>query len=307
MDRIDAMTLVLTAVEQGSLAAAARRHGRSPATVTRAVARLEAFAGETLLLRSTRHLRLTAAGNRHVAIWRDVLQQLGEINATMAGGPLQGGIVLTAPQLFGRLKVMPVLESFLCEHPAISARAVFVNRLVDLLGEGVDVAVRLAPLPDSTMTAIKLGETRILVCASPDYLERAGVPTKPKALSGHECIGLNAEGDGDLWRFGSSTEKGARVRSVRVSTRLSVNDAGSAIAAALRGQGLVQARAYQVVEDVAAGRLVVVLEGYEPPPMPVHLIFHPDRGRRAPVRAFIDHSVPELRAELRRIASLLEA
>ena len=306
MDRIDAMTLFVTAVAEGSLAAAARRHGRSPATVSRAVALLEQLAGESLLLRSTRHLRLTLAGGRHVAIWRDVLAKLGEIEPSSAAGPLRGNIVLTAPELFGRLKVMPVLEAFLRQEPLVAARVLLVNRLVDLLGEGVDLAVRLAPLPDSTMTAIRLGEVRTLVCASPDYLARAGSPADPGELPRHECIGLNAEGDGDLWPFGSTSGKGARVRSVRVRTRLSLNHAGAAIDAALRGHGLFRARAYQVVEDVGARRLVPVLEAFEPPPQPAHIVFHPDRGRRGPVRAFIDHAVPALRTELRRIGSELQ-
>ena len=306
MDRLDAMSLFVTVVDEGSLAAAARRQGRSAATVTRAVALLEGLAGETLLLRSTRRLSLTSAGDRHVATWRDVLAQLGEIEMCRSAGPLRGGIVLTAPELFGRLKVMPVLEPFLRQHPLIAARVVLVNRLVDLVGEGVDLAIRLAPLPDSTLTAIKLGEVRAIVCASPDYLARAGSPANPQDLNRHYCIGLNADGDGELWPFRSNDDKSARVRSVRVPTRLSLNNAGAAIDAALRGHGLIRARAYQVAEDVAAGRLVPILAPFEPPPEPAHLVFHPDRGKRGPVRAFVDHAVPALRTELRRVASKLE-
>lgn len=306
MDRLDAMALFVTAVDEGSLAAAARRQGRSPATVTRAVALLEGLAGETLLLRSTRRLSLTSAGDRYVAIWRGVLAQLGEIEPSTSAAPLGGSIVLTAPELFGRLKVMPVLESFLRQESLVAARVLLVNRLVDLVGEGVDLAIRLAPLPDSTMTAIKLGEVRMLVCASPAYLARASAPANPQELSRHDCIGLNAEGDGELWSFGSEKEKGARVRSVRVPTRLSLNNAAAAIDAALRGHGLIRARSYQVAEDVAAGRLVHVLAAFEPPPEPAHLVFHPDRGKRGPVRAFVDHAVPALRSEFRRIASKLE-
>ena len=305
MDRIDAMTLFVTAVTEGSLAAAARRHGRSPATVSRAVALLEELAGEPLLLRSTRQLRLTSAGDRHVTVWRDVLAKLGEIEPSSPAGPLRGNIALTAPELFGRLKVMPVLEAFLRQEPFVAARVLLVNRLVDLLGEGMDLAVRLAPLADSTMTAIKLGEVRTLVCASPKYLSRAGSPADPRELHRYECIGLNAEGDGELWPFGSASEKGSRGRSVRVRTRLSINHAGAAIDAALRGQGLIRAKAYQVAGDIAARRLVPVLEAFEPPPEAAHIVFHPDRGRQGPVRAFIDHAVPALRTELGRIGSKL--
>ncbi len=305
MDRIDAMALFVTAVDEGSLAAAARRHGRSPATVTRAILRLEELSGETLLLRSTRRLSLTEAGERHVGVWRDVLTKLGELVPTSSTSLLQGTIILTAPELFGRLKVMPVLESFMREQPHVFARLLLLNRLVDLVGEGVDVAVRLAALPDSTMTAIKLGEVRMLVCASPNYLQRAGSPASPQELSHHDCIGLNAEGNGELWPFRSVNDKGDRVRSVRVPTRLSLNHAGAAIDAALRGQGVIRARAYQVAEALSTGHLVQVLKAYEPCPEPAHLVFHPDRGKRGPVRAFIDHSVPILRSELSRITSII--
>lgn len=305
MDRLDAMALFSAAVDEGSLAAAGRRHGRSPATVTRAIALLEAFASETLLLRSTRRLWLTSAGERHLTTWRGILDLLEETRPTSSAGSLRGGIVLTAPELFGRLKVMPVLEPFLRQHTQVAARVLLLNRIVDLVGEGVDVAVRSSPLPDSTMTAVKLGELRVLVCASPGYLERAGVPLNPADLRDHECIGLNAEGDGELWPFRSANDATARMRSIRVPTRLSLNEAGAAIDAALRGQGLVRARSYQVAEVVAEGRLVPVLGGFEPPPEPVHFVFHPSRGKHVLVRAFIDYAAPALRDELRRIASIL--
>jgi len=303
MDRLDAMTLFVTAIEEGSLAAAARRHGRSPAAVTRAVALLERYAGETLLLRSTRKLSLTAAGDRHVAIWRDVLTKLHEIEPGSSAGPLHGSIVLTAPELFGRLKVMPLVETFLRHHPQVAARVLMVNRVVDLTGEGVDLAVRLAPLRDSTLTAIKVGEVRTLLCASPDYLARVGSPATSHDLDQHDCIGLNAEGDGELWPFGMAPGQATRVRSLKVRTRLSVNNAAAAIDAALRGHGIIRARSYQVAEHLAAGRLIRLLPGVEPPPTPVHLVFHPDRAKRGSLRAFIEHAGPTLKHELREIAA----
>lgn len=307
MDRLDAIALLVTAVEEGSLAAAGRRHGRSPATVTRAVTLLEEFAGETLLLRTTRRLSLTPAGDRHLAVWRDVLDRLGDMEPARPTGLLSGTIVLTAPELFGRLKVMPVLEHFLGRHPLVSARILLLNRLVDLVGEGVDLAIRLAPLPNSTLTAVKLGELRVLVCAAPHYLARAGMPASPQALTEYDCIGLNAAGDGELWPFRTSKGGKAQVRSVRVPTRLSLNDAGAAIDAALRGHGLVRARSYQVAEDLARGRLVQVLSNFEPPPHPANLVFCPDRGKLPSVRAFIDHAVPALRNELQRVGQLVAA
>jgi DNA-binding transcriptional LysR family regulator len=303
MDRLDAMVLFVAVVEEGSLAAAARRHGRSPAAVTRAVALMERYAGETLMMRSTRKLSLTPAGDRHLAIWQEVLAKLREIEPESTAGPLHGNIVLTAPELFGRMKVMPLVESFLREHEQVAARVLMVNRVVDLIGEGVDLAVRLAPLPDSTMTAIRVGEVRTLLCGSPQYLACAGSPATAQDLERHECIGLNAEGDGELWQFGLAPERSTRLRSVRVQTRLSINNAAAAIDAALRGHGLIRARSYQVTEDLAAGRLVRLLSDLEPPPTPVHLVFHPDRARRGVVRAFIGHAVSTLKRELLAIAA----
>jgi DNA-binding transcriptional LysR family regulator len=301
MDRLDAMLLFVAAVDEGSLAAAARKHGRSAAAVTRAIGLLESQAGETLLLRSTRRLSLTSAGERRVAVWREILLKLREIEPETEAGPLRGDMIITAPELFGRLKVMPILEAFLETNPQVSARFLLVNRLVDLIGEGVDLAVRLAPLPDSTMTVTKVGEVRTLLCASPDYLARAGSPSAPQELDRHACIGLNAEGDGELWGFGGGDQ--GRARSVRVRTRLSVNNAAAAIDAARRGRGIIRARSYQVAEDVASGSLTRLMARFESPPTPVQLVFHPDRAKRGALRAFIDAAIPALRRELLKIAS----
>ena len=304
MDRLDAMTLFVTAVDERSLAAAARRHGRSPAAVTRAVALLERHAGATLLLRSTRKLSLTAVGERHLAVWRDVLTRLGEVKPEMRGAELRGELVLTLPELFGRLKVMPLVESFLRVHPQVAARVLMVNRIVNLVGEGVDLAVRLAPLPDSTLTAIMIGQVRTLICASPEYLASRRAPVRLSDLGHHDCIGLNAAGDAELWPF-REAERGSRARSVRVHTRLSIDNAAAAIDAALRGHGIMCARSYQVAEHLAAGRLVRVLPDFEPPSIPAHIVFPPERGRTGAVRAFIEHAVPTLRRELLHIEAAI--
>jgi DNA-binding transcriptional LysR family regulator len=307
MDRLDAMALFVTAVDEGSLAASARRHGRSAAAATRAVALLEGLAGETLLLRSTRQLRLTAAGERQVTIWREVLAKLGEAPLHAPDGAINGSIVITAPELFGRLKVVPIVETFLAKHPRISARVLMLNRMIDLVGEGIDLAVRLAPLADSSLTAIRLGEVHRFVCASPDYLAKSGTPEQPHDLDGHDCIGLNAEGDRELWSFAIPNAERSRTRSIRVGTRLSLNSAGAAVDAALRGHGIIRPLSYQVAEYLAEGRLVRLFPSFEPPAVPVHLVFHPDPAKRSALRAFIDHAVPLLRAELSRIAQLLDS
>lgn len=300
MDRLDAMELAAAAVDEGSLAAAARRFGRSAAAATRAIALLEAAAGETLLLRSTRGLRPTDAGERHLAVWREVLARLGEVRIEQAANVVGGTLVLTAPELFGRLKVAPVLETFLEMHPGVQARALLLNRVVDMLGEGVDVAIRLADLQDSSLVAVKLGEVRQVVCASPDYLARRGVPREPGDLSGHLCIGMSADGNRELWTF---RRDGSRARSLRVRTALSIIGAGAGLDSALRGRGLVRALSYQVAELLAAGRLQRVLTRFEPRAIPVNMLFRPNARRQTLVRGFVDHAVPVLRRELAQVAA----
>ncbi len=302
MDRLDAMELAVAAVDEGSLAAAARRVGRSAAAATRAIDLLEAVAGETLLLRSTRGLRLTDAGGRHLAAWREVLARLAEVRAGQAADAIGGTLVLTAPELFGRLKVVPVLETFLERHPGVQARALLLNRVVDLAGEGVDVAVRLAHLRDTGLVAVRLGEVRQVVCASPGYLTDRGMPDEPGALSGHSCIGAGADGNQELWTFRRHAD-GPRVRAVRVRTALSITGVGAGLDSALRGRGLVRLLSYQVAGHLAAGRLQRVLAQFEPQAIPVNLVFRPHPRRQTPVRGFVDHAVPVLRRELEQVAA----
>ncbi|HTI03501.1 MAG TPA: LysR family transcriptional regulator [Acidisoma sp.] len=305
MDRIDAMELAVAAVEEGSLAAAARRFGRSAAAATRAIAQLEEAAGETLLLRSTRGLRLTEAGERHAAVWRDVLARLAEIGPDRAGQVMSGTLVITAPELFGRLKVAPVLESFLDRHPQVQARALLLNRMVDMVGEGVDVAIRLAHLADSSFVAVRLGEVRQVICAAPAYLDAHGAPAEPGELAGYACIGMNPEGNRELWTFRRGAED-ERARSVHVRTRLSNTSVGAGLDAALRGGGFIRVLSYQVAEQLATGRLRRVLRRFEPEAIPVHILFRAHPRRWSPVRGFVDHAVPLLRQELMQVAAVVD-
>lgn len=305
MDRLDAMELALAAVDEGSLAAAARRFGRSAAAATRAIALLEDAAGERLLLRSTRGLRLTEAGERHVAVWREVLARLAELRPDQTGQTISGTLVLTAPELFGRLKVSPVLESFLALHPQVQARALLLNRVVDMVGEGVDVAIRLAHLPDSSMVALRLGEVRRVVCAAPAYIARHGRPAEPGDLARHACIGTSAEGNRELWTFRRQAGS-AQLRAVPIQTQLSNTSVGAGLDAALRGHGFIHVLSYQVADDLATGRLQRVLKGFEPEAVPVHILFRTHPRRWSPVRAFVDHAVPLLRRELAQAAAVVD-
>lgn len=295
MDRLEAMSLFVAAVDGGSLAAAAKRYGRSPAVATRAVAMLELNAGETLLLRSTRKLSLTPAGERHIAVWRDVLAKLSELTPGDTGALLQGRIVLTAPELFGRIAVLPLLETFLKKHPLVSVRVLLLNRLVNLIGEGVDLAVRLAPLADSSLSATRIGEVRTLLCAAPTYLKTAGTPATPADISNHACIGLDVQAEGELWSFARAAGTIRQRRSIRVQPRLSIDNAAATIDASMRGQGLIQAKSYQVAGAIADGQLRRLLPEWEEAPVPAHLLFPAGRAAKGALRALIDHLAPALR------------
>ena len=302
MDRLDAMEIAVAAIDAGSLAGAARKLGRSAAAATRAIAILEREAGETLLLRSTRGLRLTEAGERYAVIWRAVLARLRELRTEQVPNVVGGTLVLTAPELFGRLKVAPVLESFLELNPQVEARAVLLNRMVDMTSEGVDVAIRLAHLQDTSLMSVRLGEVRQVVCASPDYLERRGQPQEPADLSGHLCIGMSANGNRELWTFRSPN---GGTRSVRVRAQMSITSAGAGLDAALRGKGLVRVLSYQVAEHLAINKLRRVLVPFEPEATPVNMIFRRNQRRWSPVRAFVDHAAPILRRDLVQSAAVI--
>ena len=294
MDRLEAMSIFVAVVDAGSLAGAARKLGYSAASVTRAVARLEAMAGERLLERTTRRFAVTEAGARHAGTYRSVLEELDLLKALSPDIAIGGNVGITAPELFGRLHVMPVVESFLAAYPETRLRVLLLNRMVDLVGEGVDVAVRLASLPDSSLSAVKVGEVRRLTCAAPSYLAEHSPPEHPSDLLNHRCIGLNEAGTQELWRY---RERGARqrARSLRVTCHLATNSAGAAIDAAEQGMGIVRPLSYQVEQQIAEGSLVPLLEEYEPEPLPVHLVFQPRWGKGGATRAFIDHAVPPLR------------
>jgi len=306
MDRLDAMALFLAVVDAGSFVGAARRSGVSPASVTRAVAMLEERLRDRLLHRSTRGLRLTETGERQAAVYRSVLAELAEAEGTSgATARIEGRIGLTAPELFGRMALMPVLEDFLAQHPEVRARVLLLNRVVNLTEEGMDAALRLADLPDSGLIAVRLGEMRRLVCAAPGYLAVLTPPVRPEDLRSHHCIGMEGT-ERELWHFGDRTPPRPRPISVAVRPRFVLNSAQAAIDAAVHGHGVCRAMAYQVVDHIAAGRLIRILAPFEPAPVPVHLVFHPIPHRNVALRAFVDHAVPRLKVAVSAVSEVLE-
>ncbi|WP_433929238.1 LysR family transcriptional regulator [Sorangium cellulosum] len=295
MDRLDTLRVFIAVAEEEGFAPAARRLSMSPPAVTRAIAALEERIGTRLLHRTTRIVRLTEAGARFLTDCKRILGEIEEAEASAAGShaELRGQIGVTAPVMFGRMFVAPVVFDFLARHPRVSARTLLVDRVVDMLDEGLDVAVRIAHLPDSSMTAIRVGSVRLVVCASPDYLAARGAPETPADLTHLDTIGFSQAAWPAEWSFSS----GARVEKVLPPSQLLVNTADVAIAAAVAGRGLARVLSYQVGPELRAGRLRIVLPAFEPPPVPVHVV-HPEGPRAAArVRAFVDFLVERLRSE----------
>jgi DNA-binding transcriptional LysR family regulator len=295
MDRFHLMEVFVSVAEAQSFAGAARRLGMSPPAVTRAVAALEQRLGTRLLTRTTRFVRATDAGLRYLEHARRIIAEADEADEAAVGvhAAPRGQLAVTAPVLFGAMFVMPGIVDYLKRYPDVSVSALFLDRVVNLLEEGLDVGVRIGELPDSTMRAIPVGFVRRVVCASPKYLKQRGTPNEPRDLARHTIISSSPVSPTIEWRFGATKKSVAIV----VSPRLTVNDNDAATRAALQGVGLTRLMSYQVAAHVAAGRLSRVLAVHEPPPLPIHVVHHEARGASAKVRSFVDLLVDRLRVD----------
>jgi DNA-binding transcriptional LysR family regulator len=292
MDRLHAMKVFLKVVECGGFAGAGRVLHMSPPAVTRAIAGLEEAIGAQLLTRTTRAVKLTEAGTRYAEDCRRILADLAESEASAAGshGKPSGTLIVTASVLFGRIYVLPILLDFLGRHPAVTGRAFFLDRVVNLIEEDVDVAIRIAHLPDSEYRAIRVGTVRRVFCAAPAYLKKHGTPARPADLAGHTLIAASATTTVPELRFGRDGRT-----TVKVQPRLTTTTIESAIAAASSGWGLTRALSYQVAQAVQEKKLQIVLAEYEEEPLPIHIVYA--GGRRAPakVRAFVEFAAERLR------------
>lgn len=295
MDRLDSMTMFVAVADAGSFAGAARRLGVSPPVVTRAVAALEDRLGVRLLTRTTRLVRLTDAGGRYLEDCRRILADLDEADESAAGvnAAPRGLLSLTAPVLFGRLYVLPVVGAYLRRYPEVHVNAMFLDRIVNLVDEGLDVAIRIGELPDSSLQAVKVGQVRQVVCAAPDYLADRGTPMHPAELKRHTVIAATGITPTADWKF---TDGGIAI-SVKVTPRLNVNTNDGAIAAASAGLGLTRVLSYQAAPQLSSGALQIVLADYEPPPLPIHVVHREGRRPSAKARAFVDLIVEQLRQD----------
>ncbi|HTQ99791.1 MAG TPA: LysR family transcriptional regulator [Candidatus Acidoferrum sp.] len=300
MDRFEAMAMLVTVTETGSLSAAGRALKVPLATLSRKISDLETLLGTRLLIRTTRKLTLTDAGVAYVAAARRILEQVDAAEREAAGEftTPKGELVITAPTLFGRLHVLPLVAEFLARHTEINIRLVLTDRNVDLIDAHIDMAVRIGTLPDSSMVATQVGLVRSVVCASPALLKQHGTPKHPDDLRKLPCITVDTPFPAAGWRFRAS---GAAAFEVHVVPRLSVTTTDAAVAAAVSGIGATRLLHYQVADAVKAGALRIVLAGFEPEPSPISLI-HVSRGQMPlKMRRFLDFAAPLLRNTLAKI------
>ena len=299
MDRLEAMAILVEAVDLGSMSAASRKMNVPLPTVSRKIADLETHLGARSLTRSTRKLTLTDAGAEYVSVAKRILEQLADAERTAAGeySAPRGELVITAPIVFGRLHVLPLVTEFLSRYPEINIRLMLSDRNADLIDEHVDMAIRIGTLPDSSMIVTRVGEVRHVICASPSFLASHGVPETPTALSTLPCIFNDfLMARSAAWPFREPEARVDMMTPVRV--RLAVTTAEAAIDAAVGGIGVTRLLSYQVAEAVARGALLIILAQYEREAMPVSIL-HAGQGMLPlKVRAFRDFAAPRLRAAM---------
>lgn len=294
MDRLQAMEVFVAVVDSGGFASAARRLDLSAPVVTRAVAELEARLGVRLLTRTTRTVRVTEAGARYADDCRRILADVGDSESATSGsrGLVKGLLSVTAPAVFGNLHVTPIVADYLRRYPDVDAQCLFVDRVVNLVDEGLDVAVRIGELPDSSLQAVHVGQVRRLLVATPGYLAAHGRPATPADLAAHALIQPTGVSPYPEWRFAHGGKP--VVQRIRPRLRTTTNDA--ARTAALTGLGIARLVSYQVADDLASGALQVLLPDYETPAIPVHVLHREGRHVTQKVRAFVDLAVTMLRA-----------
>jgi DNA-binding transcriptional LysR family regulator len=296
MDRLESMSILVAAVEAGSLSAAARRLGTPLATVSRKVSELEAHLKTRLLNRSSRQLTLTDAGRSYVEACKRILEDVGEAERAASGeySTPKGDLIVSAPIVFGRLHVLPIATEFLKAYPDIDIRIVLADRVVDLFEDHVDLAARIGELPDSSLVATQVGSIRKVVCGSPTYFAERGTPQSPGELDAHDCVTFEGLMSPHTWTF----TIGKSDAPVAIHSRLIVNTAEAAIDAAIAGVGITRVLSYQIANAMQADALAVVLEKFEPAPSPVSLVYTGQGRLPLKLRAFLDFAAPRLKARL---------
>jgi len=288
------MTVLLAAIETGSLSAAGRKLGMPLPTVSRKVSELESHLRARLLHRSTRRLTLTDAGRAYVEACKRILGEIDEAERAAAGeySAPTGELVISAPIVYGRARLLPVVTEFLSAYPEVDVRLLLSDRAVNLLEEPIDLALRIGELPDSSLVTKRVGSVHPIACGSPAYFAQRGSPATPAELSAHDCVTFEGLMAPEVWSFGGKL----RAQEVAVHSRLVVNTAEAAIDAAIAGVGIARVLSYQVSEAVERGQLELVLQDFEPPPWPVSLVYRSQGRLPLKLRAFVDFAAPRLQA-----------
>jgi len=299
MDRLGAMRLFVAIADAGSLSAAGRRLGMPLTTVSRKLAALEEALGARLVTRTTRALALTEPGRNYLEACRRILEELEAAEARLSGeqSAPQGELAITAPVVFGRLHVLPVVDAYLRQFPRVSARLLLLDRPVDLLEEGLDIAIRIGALADSSLIATRVGAVRNVVCASPGYLKAHGAPKAPEQLAAHDCITFSGLPIGHRW----TAWHGKGKKRIAIRPRLVVNTAEAAVDAAIAGLGITRVLSYQAARAIADGQLKVILETWDTAEIPVSILHREDRLAQPKVQAFVAFAATALRRRLQAV------
>lgn len=295
MDKFNLMHIFVAVVDTNGFAGAARKLAISPPAVTRAINELENQLGVRLLSRTTRVVRVTEAGARYADDCRRIIAEVAIADESVSGmhGEPRGHLTVTAPVLFGAKFVMPIVTGYLQAYPQVSATCLFLDRIVNMLDEGVDVAIRIGALPDSSMQAIRVGSVRRVICASPAYLKKHGVPKTPADLQEHSIVSANSVTPAPEWRL----MKNGVPHIVKLQPRLCTSTNDSAVAAAVADFGLTRLLSYQIADQLLDKRLNIVLESFEPAALPVHVVHREGRHFTQKARAFLDRAIEGLRAD----------
>jgi DNA-binding transcriptional LysR family regulator len=296
MDRLEAMSVIIAVTETGSISAASRRLRSPVATVSRKVAELETRLKAQLFQRSSRRMTLTDAGRSYIDACKRIIEQVDDAEREVSGEYRipKGDLAVTTPWGLGHTHLLPIAVEFLDAYPDITLRLLLTDRIVNTAEENIDVAIRVGVLPDSSMIATRIGSIRIVVCASPSYLAARGRPAQLSDLDNHDCITIDEHDVAPSWKF----VRGRRTTVVPVQSRLCVNTSEAAVLAAIEGAGLTRVMSYKMDAARRAGTLAVVLEDFEPEPLPVHIIYAQRKPVPLKLRAFLNWVTPRLKARL---------
>jgi DNA-binding transcriptional LysR family regulator len=296
MDRLEAMSVIIAVTETGSMSAASRRLKSPVATVSRKVAELESRLKAQLFQRTSRRMTLTDAGRSYVDACKRIIEQVDDAEREVSGEYRipKGELAVTAPWGLGHTHLLPLAVEFLQAYPDIGLRLMLTDRIVNTVDESIDVAIRVGVLPGSGMIAARVGSIRIVVCASPSYLEAHGLPKRLGDLASHDCVTIDDHTTPSAWKF----LRGRRTTVAAIRSRLCVNTSEAAVLATIDGAGLARVMSYKMDAAKRAGKLAIVLEKFEPEPLPVHIVYAPRKPVPIKLRAFLNWISPRLKARL---------